>query len=106
MLAVPEMRRKFVYYRDEKMSDDWPGRIRKAQQLKTYTIEGRLHARVPYGREKPSWHAERQACHDCAVIEGEFHVPGCDVENCPACGGQMISCGCEVEGPEDEIPRG
>lgn len=33
-------------------------------------------------------------CHDCAVKPGELHKPGCDVERCPRCGYQMISCDC------------
>lgn len=42
-------------------------------------------------------------CGDCDVDVGDFHLPGCDVEICPACGGQCISCGCTVkmEEPED-----
>ena len=33
-------------------------------------------------------------CHDCNVAPGGYHHPGCDMESCPRCGGQLISCGC------------
>jgi hypothetical protein len=33
-------------------------------------------------------------CHDCQAMPGEFHQPGCDVESCPFCGHQIISCDC------------
>ena len=33
-------------------------------------------------------------CHDCAVPEGQIHQQGCDMERCPFCGGQLISCDC------------
>lgn len=33
-------------------------------------------------------------CHDCGIKEGNIHHFGCDMEGCPFCGGQLISCGC------------
>lgn len=36
----------------------------------------------------------KEICHDCGVLEGGIHVFGCDMENCPFCGRQLISCDC------------
>lgn len=33
-------------------------------------------------------------CHDCGGKEGELHERGCDMERCPFCGGQLITCEC------------
>jgi hypothetical protein len=36
-------------------------------------------------------------CGDCGAMPGELHQQGCDVERCPRCGCQMISCDCVYE---------
>jgi hypothetical protein len=37
-------------------------------------------------------------CHDCNVAWGELHHPGCDMEECPTCHHQAISCDCGSPG--------
>lgn len=36
-----------------------------------------------------------ERCHDCGVRLGGLHHPGCDVEECPSCGGQRWGCACQ-----------
>jgi hypothetical protein len=40
---------------------------------------------------------QREICGDCGVDEGHYHVLGCDKEDCPFCGRQLISCYCCYE---------
>jgi hypothetical protein len=41
-------------------------------------------------------------CGDCGTKPGGFHHLGCDLERCPRCRRQLISCGCWNDGTEDE----
>jgi hypothetical protein len=40
---------------------------------------------------------QREICRYCGVDEGQYHVLGCDKEDCPFCGWQLISCDCRYE---------
>jgi hypothetical protein len=42
----------------------------------------------------PDYGEADHRCHDCNIMRGGKHHPGCDMERCPKCGGQLISCGC------------
>lgn len=45
---------------------------------------------------------EKAVCGDCGVTEGEIHEYECDMEVCPFCGGQLISCNCDIDEMKDE----
>jgi hypothetical protein len=91
---------EFVVYQGVRMIKGWPELIQQAQLRTTYSIGGKLRPRIRYGEEQDDWGADRQRCHDCAVLKMQFHVPGCDVQRCPNCGGQVISCECPYDGTD------
>lgn len=55
---------------------------------------------VRFGQERPKWRGA--TCGDCGVLRGGLHHLGCDVQQCPLCRGQMLSCGCrfDEDGPD------
>ncbi len=49
---------------------------------------------VFYHRSTSHFEEPGGRCTDCEIVHGKFHHWGCDVERCPKCGRQLISCGC------------
>jgi hypothetical protein len=94
--------KKSVIYQGARMVEGWPERIKEAQTQLEYIIDGKEYTRIPYGNEDTDWETGKGTCHDCRVIKGQLHVIGCDVEQCPSCGGQALACGCHYESAEDE----
>jgi hypothetical protein len=82
--------KKITAFRGRIVQTGWPERLAETQKDTTWkAADGKEYPRAPYDN------CMGTPCHDCVAIPGELHVPGCDMERCPKCGGQWISCGCE-----------
>lgn len=67
---------------------------------------GRPIDMIPYGRERGWGRTVPDRCGDCGVAHGGWHHPGCDLQRCPVCAGQMLSCGCRFDEDEpDELAK-
>lgn len=67
------------------------------------TSSGAKVNRIAYGEEKRYIELTNnfsmysfEYCDDCCVKRGEYHLPFCDLEVCPICGGQKLSCKCDL----------
>jgi hypothetical protein len=61
--------------------------------------DGKSLPATPYNPKAlhlPNW----IRCPDCNVTAGGNHHANCDQENCPKCGGQLISCDCFDDGTQ------
>ena len=70
-------------------------------------IQGKLYEPIKVG-DAGDWYEGKpdKTCGDCGHKYGEAHMEGCDIERCPACGGQMLSCDCgPVYAVEDDVDR-
>jgi hypothetical protein len=84
-----------IEFRGRLVIEGWPDELAASQEVETVRPNGLEMPRVRYGDEADDWGADRGPCHDCVAIKGEFHAVGCDVERCPACGGQIGVCECD-----------
>jgi hypothetical protein len=79
----------------------WREDFEEAQAVKTYLIGAREYPRVVYGDEGDCPETTADACPDCGVGQGFYHLVGCDLEECPRCAGRAIACVC----PYADKPR-
>lgn len=66
-------------------------------------VAGQVYERVRFGQESGSRWEEFDFCPECGVSHGGLHHPGCDIEECPRCRTQYLSCDC---GEADDGPGG
>ena len=86
----------FVLYNGVEMHKTNPQEIVKAQRVPSFSDGYQAYPRFKWGDE-PFWHAEvfpEIPCHDCLVLKGQYHTEGCDVEICPRCFDQLLTCEC------------
>lgn len=71
----------------------------------TLHVDGLPVEMMAYGAD-PGGGPFRLRCGDCGVALGGHHHPGCDLQRCPSCRGQMVTCGCrfDEDGPDDDEP--
>lgn len=76
----------------------------RGRKLLSITVNGIPLDRVRFGEDGDDWAKTFDFCPECGAQPGMVHVPPCDIESCPNCKGQLLSCSCHVAtlGPEWE----
>lgn len=88
-------RNEFVLYNGEEVHKYHPFAIAESQLFPFFTVKGIEYKRIKYG-EEPNNRPKQECCPDCAVRKGLYHAFNCDWEQCPKCGGQALSCECNL----------
>ena len=64
-------------------------------------ISGKMFRRIPFVDSRDLFGEVEDGaarCGDCNALAGHYHHWLCDWEVCPSCGGQFLSCDCDVDG--------
>ncbi|MBU5673269.1 hypothetical protein [Paenibacillus brevis] len=92
---MEKFRSEFVMYDGEEVHRNHPVIIAESQLFPFFAVQGIEYKRIKYGDEPNNW-GKHDRCPDCAVRKGLYHALNCDWELCPKCGGQAISCNCNL----------
>jgi hypothetical protein len=64
--------------------------------VRAFHRQGRPIDLAPFGRGRRR-QGDAARCGDCGVARGGWHHPGCDLQRCPVCRGQLLTCGCRFD---------
>ena len=89
-----------IIFRDNEMTPKDQAQLTKEireQEKFNYFIDekGITYKRIKYGEETP--HITSSYCPDCLASKGEYHLESCDIEICPKCHHQLLSCNCDLK---------
>ncbi len=73
----------------------WHGKQKRSDRPTQFVINSQEYDRIPYGDGPDDLSFPK--CDDCGVPRDTLHTLGCDLEPCPRCDGQAISCDCFYE---------
>ncbi len=73
----------------------WSDGSKSNIEPKKFVVNGQKFDRIPYGKGEDDF--DFPTCDDCGTKRGNIHRLGCDLEPCPRCNGQAISCNCFYE---------
>lgn len=87
---------EIVVYNNMLVSKELKDETIREQSRRFILVNGKDLERLAYGDESGASASERInfPCHDCLVVKGQLHLFGCDMEECPHCATQLISCEC------------
>jgi catechol 2,3-dioxygenase-like lactoylglutathione lyase family enzyme len=88
----------FVVFNGQRMTRESAADLEEAQVRTHYCLGSKLYSRLPYGSEtfRDPIEADSKPCRHCRTVKGQLHEPLCDYEQCPVCGGQVMSCDCDI----------
>lgn len=76
--------------------------LQASQKTHEFLIDGQCFPRIPCGYETGAFSndildPEDATCVKCNALSGFFHLLGCGLEQCPACGDGALGCRCPYD---------